>query len=180
MVVITCLCPYLNVWVCNCACVCLRVFVQSCVCVREWECVHRVVRVNKLLAAGTHVALLSELREKTNCFFLSGLIHTTLLPFLSDPPHTVPYPTAPNSTHGSNRRIIFSTLAFHPGILIWCSNEAVLSTLWCEWNFYSVTGVSSVSGQFHRVWLRPKQTNTLWCFLNTAIVQGSTIWMTVV
>lgn len=39
------------------------------VCARAKVCTLRVVRVNKRSAAGTHVALLSELREKTNCFF---------------------------------------------------------------------------------------------------------------
>lgn len=59
-------------------CVCVYVCVcraddrgRACVyvCVRVKVCTLRVVRVNKRCAAGTHVALLSELREKTNCFF---------------------------------------------------------------------------------------------------------------
>ena len=49
------------VYVCVCVCVCAHVRVKVCTL--------RVVRVNKRCAAGAHVALLSELREKTNCFF---------------------------------------------------------------------------------------------------------------
>lgn len=102
--------------------------VYMCICVRVKVCTLWVVRVNKRSAAGTHVALLSELREKTNCFFtLVWFIPPSTASSLSVRPttvHTHTYthskltPAAPNSTHGSNQGIIFSTP--HGGILITC------------------------------------------------------------
>lgn len=65
--------PYVWVWcICKSAVVglCVQCWQQAvCMCLRGKVCTPRVVRVNKRRAAGTHVALLSELREKTNCFF---------------------------------------------------------------------------------------------------------------